>query len=62
MHLEVLNKNQHQLLSLVSLFKREYYLVIKNINYSEEVTFCIENPPSEEEIKDFLTDVSISGL
>lgn len=33
-----------------------------NINYSEEVVYCIENPPTEKEIKDFLSDVSISGL
>lgn len=34
----------------------------EGINYSEEVVYCIENPPSEQEIKDFLSDVSISGL
>jgi Nucleotidyl transferase AbiEii toxin, Type IV TA system len=27
MHLEILNQNQNQLLSFISLFKREYYLV-----------------------------------
>lgn len=34
----------------------------KGINYSEEVIYLIPNPPTEEEIKLFLTDVSISGL
>lgn len=34
----------------------------KGINYSEEVVFVIPNPPTEEEIKLFLTDISISGL
>lgn len=32
------------------------------INYDEEVTYFIPNPPSEKEIKDFLVDVSLSGL
>ena len=34
----------------------------KGINYSEEVTFLIPNPPSEIEIQTFLKDVSISEL
>jgi hypothetical protein len=34
----------------------------KGINYSEEVVFVIPNPPTEEEIKLFLTDISISEL
>lgn len=34
----------------------------KGINYDEEVTFLIEKPPSEQEIKDFLTEASLSGL
>ncbi len=34
----------------------------KGINYSEEVTFLIPNPPTEDEIKMFLTDISLSGL
>lgn len=33
-----------------------------NINYDEEVTYLIENPPTEKEIKDFLIEVSISDL
>ncbi len=32
------------------------------ISYEEAVTYVIPNPPSEEEIKLFLTDISISGL
>ena len=32
------------------------------INYDEEVTFLIENPPSVEEVKNFLINVSIEGL
>ncbi len=32
------------------------------INYAEEVTFLIPNPPTEEEVKSFLTDISLSGL
>lgn len=32
------------------------------INYAEEVTFLIPNPPSEEEVKTFLTEISLSGL
>ncbi len=34
----------------------------KGINYSEEVIFLILNPPTEEEVKFFLTEISISGL
>ncbi len=34
----------------------------KGINYDEEVIFLIPNPPSEEEVKSFLTEISISGL
>ena len=34
----------------------------KGINYDEEVTFLIPNPPTEDEIKMFLTDISLSGL
>jgi len=34
----------------------------KGINYDEEVTYLIPNPPSEEEIQSFLINVSIEGL
>jgi hypothetical protein len=34
----------------------------KGINHDEEVTFLIPNPPSEEEIKTFLTEISLSDL
>lgn len=34
----------------------------KGINYDEEVIFLTENPPSEQQIKDFLTAASLSGL
>ena len=34
----------------------------ENINYDEEVTFLIENPPTEKEIKEFLVEASISDL
>ncbi len=34
----------------------------KGINYDEEVTFLIPNPPSEDEVKRFLTEISLSGL
>jgi hypothetical protein len=34
----------------------------KGINYDEEVTFLIPNPPSEDEVKVFLTGISLSGL
>ena len=34
----------------------------KGINYDEEVTFLIPNPPSEDEIKKFLSEISLSGL
>ena len=34
----------------------------KGINYDEEVTFLIPNPPSEEQVKNFLSDISLSGL
>jgi len=34
----------------------------KGINYEEEATFLIENPPTKQEIKDFLTETSLSGL
>ncbi len=32
------------------------------INHEEEVIFLIPNPPTEDEIKKFLTDISLSGL
>ena len=34
----------------------------KGISYSEEVVYLIQNPPTEDEIKKFLSDISISGL
>lgn len=34
----------------------------KGINYDEEVVFLIPNPPTEEEVKSFLTEISLSGL
>ncbi len=34
----------------------------KGINYDEEVTFLIPNPPTEAEVQEFLIDVSIEGL
>uniref|UniRef100_UPI00404BA1FC nucleotidyl transferase AbiEii/AbiGii toxin family protein n=2 Tax=Flavobacterium sp. TaxID=239 RepID=UPI00404BA1FC len=34
----------------------------KGINYEEEVTFLIPNPPTETEIQDFLKNISISEL
>lgn len=34
----------------------------KGINYDEEVTYLIPNPPSEQEIQDFLINVSVEGL
>ena len=34
----------------------------KGINYDEEVTYLIPNPPSEQEVQDFLINVSIEGL
>jgi hypothetical protein len=34
----------------------------KGINYDEEVSYLIPNPPSEEEIQSFLINVSIEGL
>ncbi|WP_310380090.1 nucleotidyl transferase AbiEii/AbiGii toxin family protein [Flavobacterium sp.] len=45
----------------VKLFKMQlgYF---KGINYDEEVTFLIPNPPSEDEVKNFLTEISLSGL
>lgn len=32
------------------------------INYSEDVVYLTPNPPTEAEVKSFLTDISISGL
>jgi Nucleotidyl transferase AbiEii toxin, Type IV TA system len=32
------------------------------INYDEEVTFLIPNPPTQDEVKEFLTEISLSGL
>jgi hypothetical protein len=34
----------------------------KSINYDEEVTFLIPNPPTETEVQEFLINVSIEGL
>jgi hypothetical protein len=32
------------------------------INYSEDVVYLTPNPPTEAEVKSFLTEISISGL
>jgi hypothetical protein len=34
----------------------------KGINYDEEVVYLIPNPPTETEVQEFLTEISISGL
>jgi len=34
----------------------------KGINYDEEISYLIPNPPSKKEIQDFLLNVSIEGL
>ena len=34
----------------------------KGINYDEEVVYLIQNPPREEAVKKFLSDISLSGL
>ena len=34
----------------------------KGINYDEEVTYLIPNPPTEQEVQDFLVNISIDGL
>jgi hypothetical protein len=34
----------------------------KGINQKKEVTFLIPNPPTEEEVKKFLSDIILSGL
>jgi hypothetical protein len=34
----------------------------KGINYDEEVVYLIPNPPTEAEVQEFLTEISISGL
>lgn len=34
----------------------------KGINYDEEVSFLIPNPPTQEEVIQFLTEISISDL
>ena len=34
----------------------------KGINYDEEVTYLIPNPPTEQEVQDFLVNVSVEGL
>jgi hypothetical protein len=34
----------------------------KGINYDEQVTFLIPNPPTENEVQEFLINVSIEGL
>jgi len=34
----------------------------KGINYDEEVTYLISNPPTNQEIQSFLIDVSLEGL
>lgn len=52
------------------LFKEEFITkqfiaqlgYFKGINYDEEVTYLIPNPPTEQEIQDFLITVSIDGL
>lgn len=90
MHLEILSKEQTELLPILSQFKREYYLVggtaiaqkakeifkdefiekqfiaqlgyFKGINCDEEVVYLIPNPPTETEVQEFLTEISISGL
>jgi hypothetical protein len=34
----------------------------KGIDFSEEVVYLIENPPTEDQIKGYLSEISLSGL
>ena len=45
----------------VKLFKMQlgYF---KGINYDEKVTYLIPNPPTKEEVQEFLINVSLEGL
>ena len=48
-----------------TLFSEKMFLqqlcYFKDIDYTEEVIWRIENPPSDKEIENFLTDISISS-
>ena len=54
----------------IEIFKEEFIAkqfiaqlgYFKGINYDEEVTYLIPNPPTEQEVQDFLINVSIEGL
>ena len=43
------------------LFKMQLSF-FKGINYDEEVTFLIPNPPTNQEVQDFLINISLSDL
>jgi hypothetical protein len=43
------------------LFKMQLSF-FKGISYQEEVVYIIPNPPTDQDIKDFLNDVSLEGL
>lgn len=43
------------------LFKMQLSF-FKGINYDEEVVYIVKNPPTDQEIKDFLINVSLDGL
>jgi len=54
----------------VEIFKEEFISkqfiaqlgYFKGINYDEQVTYLIPNPPSNEEVQEFLLNASIEGL
>lgn len=41
---------------------RSQLCYFEDIDYTEEVDFLIKNPPTDEEIKDFLTEKALQGL
>ena len=57
MHSEILNDNQELLLPLMTQFRREYYLV-----GGTAVDYLIPDPPTDSEVKQVLTSLSIEGI
>ena len=41
---------------------RSQLCYFEDIDYTEEVDFLIKNPPTDEEIKDFLTEKALQDL
>ncbi|MBQ4492944.1 MAG: hypothetical protein II967_06630 [Deltaproteobacteria bacterium] len=65
MHREILDAQQTALLPTMALFKLEYYLVGGTaiaLDATEQVDYMIPHPPTDETIRQTLTEFAVQGL